>query len=325
MSGPLLVTGATGLVGANVCRLATERGRAVRALVRRGSDPAGLPELGVEVVEGDVTSADEVRAAVDGAGAVVHTAALVAGIRAPEGLEESERVNVGGTVNVLDAAAAAHLRAVVFSTIGILPFDQTIDEVIAPSAPMDGEIPYMTTKRRAFDEAMTRARGGQEVMVIFPGGVYGPSPCVRRSLAPSSFNAEVQEALRGTVERFPALELPWVLAHDVAAVALAALEHGTAGSRYMATGRNEDVMTVPAFLSLACELAGAEHRVATVQAGDPGAEAFGMMVAAAEMCGIKGPAFFDASRTRDALGVASTPVRQGLAATVAWMEQQRVL
>jgi nucleoside-diphosphate-sugar epimerase len=322
----VLVTGATGLVGANVCRLAADRGFTVRALVRDSSDIEGLAALDVEIVRGDITSSEDVARAAEGASGVIHTAALVAGIRAPEALEESEPINVGGTRNVLDAAASQGVRAVILSTIGILPFGETVDEVIEVSTPMDGEIPYITTKRRAFQEAMSRARNGQDVIVVFPGGVFGPSPCVERSLASTSFNAEIRSAVDGEIERFPALELPWVLAWDVAALVLAALERGTPGARYMATGRPEDVMTVPEFLSLACEAGGVEHRVATASGEDPDAvEEFGMMVHAAEAGGRKGPAFFDSSRTQRALNGEYTAVRDGLTLTIAWMKAKHVL
>ena len=55
MSQTVLVTGATGLAGANICKLLTERGDHVRALARETADTAPLAVLGVEVVTGDVT------------------------------------------------------------------------------------------------------------------------------------------------------------------------------------------------------------------------------------------------------------------------------
>ena len=42
MSETVFVTGATGLAGANVCKLLVERGDTVRALCRAGADPAPL-------------------------------------------------------------------------------------------------------------------------------------------------------------------------------------------------------------------------------------------------------------------------------------------
>ncbi|QIS20397.1 condensation domain-containing protein [Nocardia terpenica] len=71
--GTVLVTGATGGVGAFVVRELAARGRPVRALARPES--AHLVDgAGVEVVEGDLTDPDSLRAAVSGAEAVIHAA-----------------------------------------------------------------------------------------------------------------------------------------------------------------------------------------------------------------------------------------------------------
>ena len=51
-----LVTGGTGLIGSNICRLLLEAGDEVRALVRPGSAYEPLVELGVVALEGDITA-----------------------------------------------------------------------------------------------------------------------------------------------------------------------------------------------------------------------------------------------------------------------------
>ena len=53
MSETVFVTGATGLAGANVCKLLIERGDHVRALARDGADTEPLLALGVDVITGD--------------------------------------------------------------------------------------------------------------------------------------------------------------------------------------------------------------------------------------------------------------------------------
>ena len=105
MNGPILVTGATGLVGANICQIAAERGLRLRALVRDGTEVEGLAELDLEIVDGDITVADDVARAASGVRGIIHTAALVAGIWPKSMAADNERANVGGTVNVLVAAA----------------------------------------------------------------------------------------------------------------------------------------------------------------------------------------------------------------------------
>ena len=67
MSETVLVTGATGLAGANICKLLVERGDTVRALARATADTGPLAALGVEIVTGDVTDAEAVLAGGHGA------------------------------------------------------------------------------------------------------------------------------------------------------------------------------------------------------------------------------------------------------------------
>jgi UDP-glucose 4-epimerase len=92
----LAVTGATGFLGRAVLRASAERGIEVRALVRRGSPAVE----GVEVVDGDLGDRAALDTLVDGAGALIHLAALM-GSRDEKALES---VNVQGTRNVLEAA-----------------------------------------------------------------------------------------------------------------------------------------------------------------------------------------------------------------------------
>ncbi|WP_256105829.1 condensation domain-containing protein [Streptomyces sp. ODS05-4] len=72
--GTVLVTGASGGVGAFVVRALAARGRPVRALVRPESAHLLPPVEGVQVVEGDLADLDGLRAAVREADAVVHAA-----------------------------------------------------------------------------------------------------------------------------------------------------------------------------------------------------------------------------------------------------------
>ncbi|HUD16763.1 MAG TPA: NAD-dependent epimerase/dehydratase family protein, partial [Acidimicrobiales bacterium] len=111
MSETVFVTGATGLAGANVCKLLLERGDAVRALTRDGADVDPLSALGVEIVTGNITDADDVLRAARGSDSAIHCAALLGG--ASQHLPDFEAVNVEGTRHVLDAGQAVGMRRVV--------------------------------------------------------------------------------------------------------------------------------------------------------------------------------------------------------------------
>src|SRR6202012_100427 len=111
MPSTILVTGATGQTGGNVCEQLIGRGDQVRALVRNPDEAAALSDIGVELVKGDISDADDVRNAAKGAEAAIHCAALLGG--ASQDLEDFKAVHLVGTTNVLDAAKAHGRRGVV--------------------------------------------------------------------------------------------------------------------------------------------------------------------------------------------------------------------
>ena len=90
----VLVTGASGMLGAATARALADRGHLVTVLQRR---PAGL---GLPEVLADVADADAVRAAAAGHDAVIHLAAKV-NVTGP--WAAYERTNVGGTRAIVDA------------------------------------------------------------------------------------------------------------------------------------------------------------------------------------------------------------------------------
>lgn len=101
---PIVVTGASGFVGTHVCRVLSETGWRIRALAR---DPvkaaARLAHLPVEIKTGDIHDASFVRSVMDGAGAVVHLAAIA--IEKPG--EHYMRTNAEATQIVVEAAETA--------------------------------------------------------------------------------------------------------------------------------------------------------------------------------------------------------------------------
>src|SRR3954453_14356564 len=108
-----LVTGGTGLIGSNVCRLLVEQGDHVRALVRPGSEYGPLVAIGCEPIEGDVQSADDVLRASAGWDAIVHSAALLGG--AAQNRAKSQKTNAEGTYHCYDAGGAHGIRVVALS------------------------------------------------------------------------------------------------------------------------------------------------------------------------------------------------------------------
>ena len=204
MTRTVLVTGATGLAGANICRLLIERGDNVRALARPTADTQPLVALGAEVISGDITDASDVLRAGTGADAAIHCAALLGG--ASQNLPDFEAVNVQGTKHVLDAAATLGMRRVVAVSTGTF-FDTTggLEREDAPVMREPSSDPYTITKMAAFQDAMARAAAGQDVVTAHPGAIFGPSPVASNAIGRTSFNRVLLSALSSTHHPVPDL------------------------------------------------------------------------------------------------------------------------
>ena len=74
-SGLVLVVGGTGMLGGQVVTALLSRGKGVRALVRPGSDAARLQQAGAEIARGDMMDPASLLRAMEGADAVITTAA----------------------------------------------------------------------------------------------------------------------------------------------------------------------------------------------------------------------------------------------------------
>ena len=323
MTRTVLVTGATGLAGANICALLVERGDAVRALARESADTGPLDALGVEVVTGDVTDPDAVVRAAEGCDSAIHCAALLGG--ASQNMADFEAVNAGGTKNVLDAAEAVDLGRVVAVSTGTF-FDTSggLDREDAPVMREPSQDPYTLTKMAAFLDAMSRAAEGRDVVSAHPGAIFGPSPVVTNALGTTSFNRVLLSAARGRIQRYLRFPVSWVFAEDVARGCLLALDKGVAGERYMLDGRPEDVVSIASACNRMCRMAGLDHEVVDVAPSDDPelAQVFGpTLVAIAKKWEEETPERkrLDDTKTYKRLGYSPRSLDDGLVRTLEWL------
>ncbi len=325
MSETVLVTGATGLAGANVCKLLIERGDAVRALARDGADTDPLIALGVEVVTGDITNAKDVLRSATGADAAIHCAALLGG--ASQNLDDFKAVNVDGTRHVLDAAERVGMRRVVAVSTGTF-FDTSggLEREDAPVSKEPSSDPYTITKMAAFEDAMARAAAGQDVVSTHPGAIFGPSPVVSNALGKTSFNRVLVSALRQRLTRYLKFPVSWVFADDIARGCILALDRGVSGERYMLDGQPEDVVSIAEACNRICELAGLDHRVEDIEPSDDPelAKVFGpTLVAIATKAASARPSrrLLTDSKTYKRIGYDPISLDDGLLITTEWLHR----
>jgi UDP-glucose 4-epimerase len=146
----------------------------VRTLTRRAPDPA-LFRTPVTPFTGDVADPETVRRAARGADVIVHLAALLHIVDPPPELRaEYERVNVGGTAAVVEAAMAeAVSRVVVMSTIAVYGGTRVLLDEGSPTRP---DTFYGETKLAAERAALAARRGDGRPLstVLRSAAVYGP-------------------------------------------------------------------------------------------------------------------------------------------------------
>lgn len=314
----VLVTGATGFVGAALVPALRARGHVVRAALRR--EPAAC-DADERVVVGDLAPGTDWRAAVDGVDAVVHLAARVHVMHdaAADPLAEFRRVNVEGTVALARAAAAAGVRRFVFvSSIkvngeGTAP--GTAYSERDPPAPRD---PYGRSKAEA--ETALRAvsaETGIEVVIVRPPLVYGPG--VR-----ANFLRLLAWAERGVPLPFGAVDNRRSLVYvgNLADALVACVEHPAAAGCVFLVSDGEDLSTGDLVRRIARAL-GRQPRLLPVPAGLLGGLAR-LAGRGAEADRLLGSLRVDPSALRERLGW-SPPHRvdDALAATARWFTESR--
>ena len=232
-----LVTGANGFVGSNLVRVLLEEGSEVRGLVREGSNTVNLENLDLELVRGDIRNPEDMVEAVNGVDGVFHTAALYSFWAS--NYEDFYETNVGGTMNVLEAASAAGVeRAVITSTASLLAHSE--DRSSLPEStealPSDYKISKYIAERRALE---FESEKNLDVVIASPTvpigpGDYGPTPTGRLIL----------EFLNGKMKGFVDMKFNLVDVEDAAAGHLLAMEKGESGERYVLGNRNTSLSEI---------------------------------------------------------------------------------
>ncbi|MGZ8648447.1 MAG: NAD-dependent epimerase/dehydratase family protein [Solirubrobacteraceae bacterium] len=252
-----LVTGGSGFIGSNLVDALLERGDEVTVLddlsTGRRENLEGAIAAGAELVETDVRDAGAVSNLVGRVTpqVIFHLAAQIDVRKSAADPAADSRINVEGTINVLEAARGAGVRRVVNTSTGgaiygegkIIPAPE--DHPVAPEAP------YGLSKfcAEGYCDIFARLHGLSTVSLRY-GNVYGPrqDPLGEAGVV-AIFCGKLLEGQRPTVFGDGRQTRDYVFVGDVVAANLLAAESNSTGSFNIGTGRETSVLDIIEALS----------------------------------------------------------------------------
>ncbi|MBI2876301.1 MAG: NAD-dependent epimerase/dehydratase family protein [Candidatus Tectomicrobia bacterium] len=324
----ILLTGATGFVGANLLRELLHQGEPVRVLLRPGSDPRNLDGLeGIERAIGDLTQRETLARALTGIQLLYHVAASYTfWARDPESIYAA---NLLGTRNILEEAFRQGVERVVYTStvgaIGLWPDGRPADEN-TPLHPESLTRPYKHSKHLAELEALRMAQRGLPVVIVNPSTPIGPY-----DIKPTPTGKILVDFLNRKMPAYLDTGLNLVHVRDVAQGHILAAQKGRVGERYI-LGHQD--MTLQEILEELSQITGIPaptiripYRVAWI-AGylnqflsdhlthrPPQVPLEGVRMARKKM-------FFSPAKAIRELGLPQTPIRKALEEAIQWFQAE---
>lgn len=227
----IAVTGATGLLGNNVTRLALGRGIEVVAISRNSTSAKSLEDLNLQKLDADITDFDSLDRIDGKLDAVIHSAAHIhiGWSQRQQGIQ----TNKNGTANAIRLAQKHQARLIHVSTVNTLAIGAA-DRIIDEQTPGDGQVPctYVVSKRSAEQEVRQAIQQGGDAVIVYPGFMLGPW-----DWKPSS-GRMIMDLRKGAPPLAPSGGCSICDPRDVADAILQAIAKAPGGSRYILAGEN---------------------------------------------------------------------------------------
>lgn len=315
----VLVTGATGLIGRQLCQEAAHAGQRVRAALRREAPlPPGAAEA---VVVGEIGAHTDWQAALCGVDSIVHLAAVAhANLRSQDDVRACFEINERGTQRLAEAAGRWGVRRLVYlSSVKVNGEDsgRGVYTVLDPPDPQDF---YGISKWRAEQHlAEIATHADLQVTIVRSPLVYGPG--VRANFLRLLRCVDLQLPLPlGAVENRRSLVSVWNLCD----LLLHVLTNTAATGRTLMVSDGEDLSTPELIRRLAAAM---ERKARLVRVPVAVLEALGSLLRRkGDIDRLCRSLAVDITKTSSELGWRPpVPLDEGLMRTVRWYREGRSL
>lgn len=318
------VTGGSGVVGRAVVRHLVAAGEDVLALARSGESADVLSSLGVKVVIGDLLDMDILGELVEGREKVFHIAGVNEMCSRERGL--MWRSNVQGSVAVLEASIRAGVSRFIYTSSAVT-IGEAKGAVGSETSPHRGHFLSEYERSKTVAERLVLDRTGEiEVVSVNPSSVQGPG----RSTGTGEILLQVA---RGKLPALVDTTLSLVDIDDCARGHLLAAAKGRSGNRYILSGA---VITVREAVRLLNRYLGRRQRPwfvrpEVVTAVAPLVEkVFNLTGRHAPLCAESARVLlhghrYDATLSREELGMEYTGLDRTLARTLEWFREEGLL
>jgi dihydroflavonol-4-reductase len=320
----ILITGASGFLGAAIANCARAAGYRVRVLIRSSSPRTNISRHD-QVVVGDLRDRESVTTALRGVRYLAHAAADYR-LWAPSP-DDILRNNVDGTRTLMEEAMAAGVERIVYTssvaTIALRHGEAADETGILPAEKAVGAYKKSNVMAERLVDDMVK-RAGLPAVIVNPSTPIGP-----RDVKPTPTGRIIVEAACGRMPGFVDTGLNLVHVDDAAAGHIAALHRGRIGERYILGGENVHLGTMLADIAqivgrrpprlrlpvaAVYPLALGAELWARWSGREPFATRDGLRMARQRM-------FYSDAKARRDLGYVSRPYREGIADAISWFRQ----
>jgi dihydroflavonol-4-reductase len=224
----IAVTGASGHIGTNLCRMLIQEGHQLKALVYRNLK--GIEQLPAEFIKGDITKEEDLVTLCKDCDAVINLAGHIS-LRKKD--SDCRKINIDSCIHLVMAAKKTGVRKIIhFSSIHAYepkPLDMTLDE----NRSLCLNSPFAYNRSKAWGQKIMTESSDRdlEIIILNPTAVFGPA-----DHSPSYLGQALIRFYKGQNPGLIPGGYNWVDVRDVCNATINALEYGTGGTSYLVPG-----------------------------------------------------------------------------------------